>query len=595
MDADEEESTNRSSFRHEETPDDQPEALVRQDNRVVRLIRLLVLAVITCAAISTATLVYFYVRQSEIEAYERAFDGVGDRIVEAFLSDTALKFGLASTVASSISGLMSLTNTSAVNLTIPQDHWTQVFQSLILTASVRVAGWGPILRSDEERRAFEASVVATQISSETAGVPCYLCGTPTKGFLNLEAAVVLPGVGRHSCHTIDSAARSGNVPIELCSAVSALTVDVCGCVDPSPHSTQDYGQQSQSSAPLPQTVFRLDNNATVVEEPYGQSLYAPFRQVVTSSEERPHPLLEQLSFPARNAAIKHMLQTKAATMSATMLSTEPFFRKGASYDVSSVYFPVSDSTGEVVAAVALDFLWDLYITSVFPSLAQYVDVVINNTCSGSMTYNVDIVRDQMTRVGYGDLHDPAYDKMRFQSTLEDFDFTLHAFSPLANRPAEECRYSFTVYATKELENEFMSWEPIIFAVLVGAIFVFTAVVFLVYDLAVKRRQDKVMVNATKTSNIVSSLFPENVRRRIMLSNEQGGSLTSSKRNVQVFLEGKGSMDRTSAPIADLFPSAVSVSFFRIFLLTCIEQLLTYNGLFQDGHDLGHTRVYVLGQ
>ena len=100
-------------------------------------------------------------------------------------------------------------------------------------------------------------------------------------------------------------------------------------------------------------------------------------------------------------------------------------------------------------------------------------------------------------------------------------------------------------------------DPIVFSVMAGFIFIFTAVIFWVYDVAVRRRQDKVMANATRTSNIVSNLFPENVRRRMMLSDEQDRKLESSKSNVQTFLAGKKSVYQESSPIADLFPSAVS--------------------------------------
>jgi hypothetical protein len=46
------------------------------------------------------------------------------------------------------------------------------------------------------------------------------------------------------------------------------------------------------------------------------------------------------------------------------------------------------------------------------------------------------------------------------------------------------------------------------------IFVFTSLVFLLYDRLVERRQKKVMSTAMQSSAIVSSLFPSQVRDRL---------------------------------------------------------------------------------
>jgi hypothetical protein len=49
----------------------------------------------------------------------------------------------------------------------------------------------------------------------------------------------------------------------------------------------------------------------------------------------------------------------------------------------------------------------------------------------------------------------------------------------------------------------------------------TTMVFVVYDCLVERRQTTVMTTATRSNAIVDSLFPANVRDRLMAEEEKG--------------------------------------------------------------------------
>jgi len=81
--------------------------------------------------------------------------------------------------------------------------------------------------------------------------------------------------------------------------------------------------------------------------------------------------------------------------------------------------------------------------------------------------------------------------------------------------------------------------------------------FLVYDRMVERRQDIVMRQASKTTAIVSSLFPESVTKRLLAeksSNDDRKFLSPNKR-LQTFLtsDGEDQQIMQAKPIADLFP------------------------------------------
>ena len=81
--------------------------------------------------------------------------------------------------------------------------------------------------------------------------------------------------------------------------------------------------------------------------------------------------------------------------------------------------------------------------------------------------------------------------------------------------------------------------------------------FLVYDRLVERRQDVVMKQASKTSALVSSLFPESITKRLLAdkSTLYEKKFLSPNKRLQTFLTSDGDEQEImqAKPIADLFP------------------------------------------
>lgn len=73
-----------------------------------------------------------------------------------------------------------------------------------------------------------------------------------------------------------------------------------------------------------------------------------------------------------------------------------------------------------------------------------------------------------------------------------------------NTPNEDAMISHHIH-----RSFFLRKSPGYFAGIAITIFVFTSMVFVVYDYLVERRQRKVYSSAVKNNAIVSSLFPKN--------------------------------------------------------------------------------------
>lgn len=78
-----------------------------------------------------------------------------------------------------------------------------------------------------------------------------------------------------------------------------------------------------------------------------------------------------------------------------------------------------------------------------------------------------------------------------------------------------------------------------------------------YDRLVERRQQLVLRRATQTNNIVASLFPENVRDRLIQQAEDAKNKDREIENgfltKQNPFDGSIAASDAATPIADLFP------------------------------------------
>ena len=233
-------------------------------------------------------------------------------------------------------------------------------------------------------------------------------------------------------------------------------------------------------------------------------------------------------------------------------------------------FRESDDQGEVVGFHYLDIEWDVFFQDVLPEGTGDIEVVLSDSCGRVLTY---LVQGPHTHLkGEGDLHDTDFDDKVLSSNI-----TEHGSNTERGQPYSSCNYVLDIYPTGDLENDYESRDPIIYAIVVATIFVFTTFVFLVYDWAVQRRQWMIIRAARKTQAIVSSLFPKNVQDRIMkdvdeeVNREANKQLTTrgnrTKDQLQNFLKGKDANEededaragiKRSKPIADLFPEATII-------------------------------------
>lgn len=179
----------------------------------------------------------------------------------------------------------------------------------------------------------------------------------------------------------------------------------------------------------------------------------------------------------------------------------------------------------------------------------------------------NLVTPKATYKGEGDLHDREWDHMH-QTVL------LHSYENITFAEEQEghCLYSFELYPTFFLVSQQNTDLATYMTVAAIVPFFLMAFAFFAYDWFVNRRNSKVLAAAIDNGKIVSSLFPQNVRDRLIAENkaqaeieeqvlsspsraklQQVLNMESSEFNDGLPVGGEEGWMYSTKPIADHFP------------------------------------------
>ncbi|KAL3913418.1 MAG: hypothetical protein SGILL_006500 [Bacillariaceae sp.] len=172
-------------------------------------------------------------------------------------------------------------------------------------------------------------------------------------------------------------------------------------------------------------------------------------------------------------------------------------------------FDTLDETQSLVGVVVAAIPWTVFYTDVLhPSQPPvYVVVEQHEGCGGNeLLFTLEVEGEVATYLGPGRLIEEEY---------EHYGTSLSVGAQGTDEGS--CYFTITVYPTAEVidyyterDNTAAIWTTIVVVVILLAGFV-----FFVYDYAVQRRQMKTMNSAAKTNAVLASLFPTEVRDRLL--------------------------------------------------------------------------------
>jgi Adenylate and Guanylate cyclase catalytic domain len=544
--------------------EDSPEAIVKRETMVITLFRCLLIAVLVLAAVATVTSVYLYTSNSEKNKFKSEYEILAATLLSRLFLDMRGNYWIAHTISRSVSLSMAMADKPPTNFTMPRPVWEGVTEEARWISNGVSVSWIPFLFNDEERATFEAHVLETNGNGDagagTYGV-CHICDGNPDLIVEDESTAVKHGGMSFTCGDAYYAARNGGFPDPYCPLVAAAVEPVCPCVE---RAVQDEEGASNRTRTFGEGLYRFSPDGDAVDQEYGQAPYAPMYSVASLYQKRRPSLYNVFSEPFRGRALTAVLANGKGVVSEMRMRTDPYYsytdyRVGEA--TSDMYYPVfsfSSAIPRLVGAVAIEFLWSTFITGAVPPLSNLVTLVIENDCDQAYTYRID--ETDLILQGDTDLHDPKYTSWGRTTSYEDYD-TLLSLNGGGN-DAKYCLFKFRVHPTQALEDLFITKAPMQYAAATSAIFLFTSIVFIVYDLMVRRRQLKVMASAKRTNNIVSSLFPQNVRERLYERQETNDAAQKNENandETAVLTTTKGPKTNFSGnvfgsdPIVDNFP------------------------------------------
>jgi len=184
--------------------------------------------------------------------------------------------------------------------------------------------------------------------------------------------------------------------------------------------------------------------------------------------------------------------------------------------MTTIYFPVFDSfnSTRVPVAVIIDIInWASYFRGILPSNVNGVVAVLENSCDGAFTYVLN--GESVHLVGEGDVHEARFDYLEKATSFGKILQVADGSALGLDLNNDLCSVRVQVYPSQEYYDEYISSSPSLFTFYLAIIFLLSSGMFCIYDMLVAKRQQVLWTRATQSTTIVSSLFPKNVRDRLM--------------------------------------------------------------------------------
>jgi class 3 adenylate cyclase len=484
--------------------------LARQENKAVRLLRVLVFVVLSSTAAVVAMGVHRYISHDQHSNFETDFEAHAAKLLESFHDSVERKLEAVDALAVTITSHAIQSGSSWPNVTLP-DFAVRVANTRILADAV-VVNFYPLV-TDDTRAGWEAYYNANRFRY-------------TIEFEQDQRQQVLQDArfNETSDNTGDGSSKEGGATRQLqqgASATGPIEFDMLGF-------------------PISKSIFNLQDDGFTTPAPENSGPYLPVWQVSPVVPMQSLLNFNALSHPAGKGAYEELIRSEQPVLGmADNLNQEHFGNTGIYFKlllsmsqyrgamnrflgepISALGYPVFDSldptTRHLTGAIATNIYWRVNFQNVLPPNAKGIICVISNTLNQTFTYRVD--GEEPTFLGNGDLHDPHYDDMVQSANVFTY---LKAKKSIETRSyssvdlnEEYCSYSLHIYPSHDMEDQFINNDPLMFTLVVVFVFCFTSVVFILYDCIVARRQRIVMDRALASSAIVASLFPSQVRQQL---------------------------------------------------------------------------------
>ena len=295
-------------------------------------------------------------------------------------------------------------------------------------------------------------------------------------------------------------------------------------------------ESSRNIRTVGEGIFGFDANQTLVDDT-SQSYSAPIWQVTPYDKKRHLPMFNLFSVVQLQRSLFNVMISRIPFQSPLLDDVASAFFRGnqrRSLPRSITLAPVLGSRGgqQVTGFIGFETDWALTLSGGLNG-GPGTTVVLQNSCDQQRTF--ELRNGNATYIGEGDLHDERYTHMKVGTNVMSFrqywNDNVRAETPVKIFPDQEaairvasnetrlrelgiCVYYLEIYPTGDYEQQYKTFAPQTYVLVVVAVFGCVGLLFLTYDILVERRQNHVMASAAKSNALIKSLFPAVVRDRL---------------------------------------------------------------------------------
>jgi hypothetical protein len=232
--------------------------------------------------------------------------------------------------------------------------------------------------------------------------------------------------------------------------------------------------------------------------------------------------------------------------------------------LAHLFYPIFDTfekeTRKLVGIFSTAIYFELFFTEVLAPNSNGIICVVENTCGDEFSFQIN--GEEASYLGPGDLHDRSYDYIEQSYDFSEMGLSKAHSIRLNN---EYCPYSMRVYPLDDLHQTHVTNQPIVYAVTMALVIMFISIVSLSYDHFVQRKIRRVLKTAKESRAIVSSLFPANVRDRLLRDEEERNSRVGDRRGSldsrKSTTENNSRRNSNENGITEMFPFSTAMAGF----------------------------------
>ncbi|CAB9501958.1 Receptor-type guanylate cyclase gcy [Seminavis robusta] len=510
--------------------------LQRHEEKAVSYVRVAVYCVVVFTAIAVTLLVYFYTKNEQENDFRTVFEIYGNKLAESFIDSVDRKIVAVGGLSATITNYALSNGLTFPNVTI--DNWIMLAGQTRVQADTINVEYAPLV-TDENRLGWEDYAFNHKQWQQEQWEEEIKFMDMQNQYYGLEEAVIKDAPGSDRSKN-EEPSEDGQQPPQR----SLEEAPPAG--EEGPPKLPGYTRQIFGLGPPPKS-----GPPPSIPKPPESGPYAPFWQM---SPIIPLEFLlngDILSRGSSRDSMLSVLETQHAALGPASGVRDPSnitlkelvpIRKQNDYvqrgqyrhelqfflgdTTTDLIYPVFDSFGAnrtVAGFLMSPLMWRLNFEKIVPENLGGFIAVIKSKQSDPFSYLIE--GPKATYLGIQDPHASKYDDMFVFQNMGETLQVQHSPRDRAYDTVEVDfgEYVLYIYPTEQLESQYITNKPAVYASIMASVFLFTIFVLVVFDCLVARRQQVVMKKAVESRALISTLYPEQVRERLFEDEPQGNA------------------------------------------------------------------------